>query len=149
MNPDSTLTLTFVASRLFQALRWVRRSERDAWRPGRCHADWNRAWLDAPDDGAQFRSFLATSPDHERWELVKGVPIMMVPPTISHQRIAGTSESTCARRTDGPPGGLQASTNGWQFHPAGSNAWSAMSITERRARADGFRVRSTHPILLR
>ena len=42
--------------------------------------------------GAQFRSFLATSPDHERWELVKGVPIMMVPPTISHQRIAGNLE---------------------------------------------------------
>jgi Uma2 family endonuclease len=38
--------------------------------------------------GAQFRSFQATRPDRERWELVKGVPIMMVPPTISHQRIA-------------------------------------------------------------
>ncbi len=37
---------------------------------------------------AQFRSFQETRPDHERWELVKGVPIMMVPPTISHQRIA-------------------------------------------------------------
>ena len=34
------------------------------------------------------RSFQETRPDHERWELVKGVPIMMVPPTISHQRIA-------------------------------------------------------------
>ena len=38
--------------------------------------------------GAQFRSFQETRPDHERWELVKGIPIMMVPPTISHQRIA-------------------------------------------------------------
>jgi len=38
--------------------------------------------------GAQFRSFQATRPDRERWELVKGVPIMMVPPTISHRRIA-------------------------------------------------------------
>jgi len=38
--------------------------------------------------GAQFRSFQETRPDHERWELIKGVPIMMVPPTISHQRIA-------------------------------------------------------------
>jgi Uma2 family endonuclease len=38
--------------------------------------------------GAQFRSFQETRPDHERWELVKGVPIMMVPPTIAHQRIA-------------------------------------------------------------
>jgi Uma2 family endonuclease len=38
--------------------------------------------------GAQFRSFQETRPDRERWELVKGVPVMMVPPTISHQRIA-------------------------------------------------------------
>jgi Uma2 family endonuclease len=38
--------------------------------------------------GAQFRSFQETRPDHERWELIKGVPVMMVPPTISHQRIA-------------------------------------------------------------
>jgi len=38
--------------------------------------------------GAEFRSFQETRPDHERWELVKGIPVMMVPPTISHQRIA-------------------------------------------------------------
>jgi Uma2 family endonuclease len=38
--------------------------------------------------GAQFRSFQETRPDRERWELVKGVAIMMVPPTISHQKIA-------------------------------------------------------------
>ena len=38
--------------------------------------------------GAQFRSFQETRPDHERWELIKGIPVMMVPPTISHQRIA-------------------------------------------------------------
>jgi Uma2 family endonuclease len=38
--------------------------------------------------GPQFRSFQETRPDHERWELVKGTPMMMVPPTISHQRIA-------------------------------------------------------------
>jgi Uma2 family endonuclease len=42
--------------------------------------------------GAQFRSFQETRPDHERWELIKGVPNMMVPPTISHQRIAGNLE---------------------------------------------------------
>jgi Uma2 family endonuclease len=38
--------------------------------------------------GADFRAFQATRPDPERWELVKGVPIMMVPATIAHQRIA-------------------------------------------------------------
>jgi len=39
--------------------------------------------------GAEFRAFQATRPDPERWELVKGIPIMMVPATISHQWIAG------------------------------------------------------------
>ena len=39
--------------------------------------------------GAEFRAFQATRPDPERWELVKGIPIMMVPPTIAHQRIVG------------------------------------------------------------
>ena len=38
--------------------------------------------------GAQFRSFQETRPDRERWELIDGVPIMMVPPILSHQRIA-------------------------------------------------------------
>jgi Uma2 family endonuclease len=42
--------------------------------------------------GEEFRSFQETRPDHERWELIKGVPFMMVPPTISHQRIAGNLE---------------------------------------------------------
>src|SRR5579863_1916917 len=40
----------------------------------------------------QFRSFQMTRPDHERWELVKGVPVMMVPPTIIYNRIAGNLE---------------------------------------------------------
>ena len=38
--------------------------------------------------GAEFRSFQETRPDHERWELIKGVPVMMVPPIMSHQYIA-------------------------------------------------------------
>jgi Uma2 family endonuclease len=43
--------------------------------------------------GTEFRSFQETRPDHERWELVKGVAMMMVvPPTIAHQRIAGNLE---------------------------------------------------------
>jgi Uma2 family endonuclease len=42
--------------------------------------------------GAEFRSFQETRPDHERWELIKGVPVMMVPPFIAHQRIAGNLE---------------------------------------------------------
>jgi Uma2 family endonuclease len=39
--------------------------------------------------GVEFRAFQATRPHPERWELVNGIPIMMVPPTIAHQRIAG------------------------------------------------------------
>jgi Uma2 family endonuclease len=38
--------------------------------------------------GREFRSFQEGRPDHERWELIRGVPVMMVPPTITHQRIA-------------------------------------------------------------
>jgi Uma2 family endonuclease len=36
-----------------------------------------------------FRGFLEGRPDEERWELIDGVPIMMAPPTLAHQRIAG------------------------------------------------------------
>lgn len=40
--------------------------------------------------GEAFRRFQDGRPDHERWELIAGVP-MMTPPTIAHNRIAGTS----------------------------------------------------------
>jgi Uma2 family endonuclease len=36
-----------------------------------------------------FRAFLEGRPDEERWELIDGVPVMMAPPTLTHQRIAG------------------------------------------------------------
>jgi Uma2 family endonuclease len=39
--------------------------------------------------GTEFRAFQMTRSDHERWELVKGIPVMMVPPTITHNLIAG------------------------------------------------------------
>jgi Uma2 family endonuclease len=42
--------------------------------------------------GAEVRAFQETRPEHERWELVAGVPMMMTPPTIAHQRIAGNLE---------------------------------------------------------
>jgi Uma2 family endonuclease len=41
---------------------------------------------------AEFRVFQARRPGHERWELIAGIPIMMVPPTIAHNRIAGNLE---------------------------------------------------------
>jgi Uma2 family endonuclease len=38
--------------------------------------------------GADFRAFQDTRPDHERWELIDGVPVMMTPPTLTHNLIA-------------------------------------------------------------
>jgi Uma2 family endonuclease len=42
--------------------------------------------------GSEFRTFQDGRPDHERWELVAGVPMMMTPPTIAHNPIAGNLE---------------------------------------------------------
>jgi len=36
-----------------------------------------------------FRGFLEGRPDEEHWELIDGVAVMMAPPTLAHQRIAG------------------------------------------------------------
>jgi Uma2 family endonuclease len=38
--------------------------------------------------GAEFRSFQEKRPDRERWELIAGIPVMMVPPTVAHNHIA-------------------------------------------------------------
>lgn len=42
--------------------------------------------------GESFRAFQNGRPDHEQWELIAGVPMMMTPPTIAHNRIAGNLE---------------------------------------------------------
>ena len=39
-----------------------------------------------------FRAFVETRPEEERWELIDGVAVMMNPPTLAHQRIAGNLE---------------------------------------------------------
>jgi len=39
-----------------------------------------------------FRAWSETRPDEERWELIDGVPMMMTPPTKTHQRIASNLE---------------------------------------------------------
>jgi Uma2 family endonuclease len=36
-----------------------------------------------------FRSFLEGRPEEEHWELIDGVAVMMAPPTLAHQIIAG------------------------------------------------------------
>jgi Uma2 family endonuclease len=48
--------------------------------------------LAGPMSGAEFRAFQDGRPDHERWELISGVPMMITPPTIAHNRIAGNLE---------------------------------------------------------
>ena len=40
----------------------------------------------------EFLCFLHSRPDEERWELIEGVPMMMPPPRIAHQRIASNLE---------------------------------------------------------
>ncbi|MGJ3264120.1 MAG: Uma2 family endonuclease [Salinarimonas sp.] len=41
---------------------------------------------------AQFRAFQEARPDHERWELIEGEPVMMTPPSLAHNRIASNLE---------------------------------------------------------
>ncbi len=40
----------------------------------------------------EFRDFQERRPDHERWELLAGVPVMMTPPWLSHNRIGSNLE---------------------------------------------------------
>jgi Uma2 family endonuclease len=41
----------------------------------------------------QFHAFRDERPKEEKWELIDGVPMMMPPPTLVHQRTAGSLES--------------------------------------------------------
>jgi Uma2 family endonuclease len=41
----------------------------------------------------QFHAFRDTRPGEEKWELIDGVPMMMPPPTLVHQRISRNLES--------------------------------------------------------
>jgi Uma2 family endonuclease len=50
--------------------------------------------------GTEFRAFQARRPDHERWELLGGVAMMMTPPTITHNRIAGNLERILNNRLE-------------------------------------------------
>lgn len=46
----------------------------------------------APVSIETFRAWLESRPEKERWELIAGVPVMMVPPTKDHQRIGSNLE---------------------------------------------------------
>ena len=54
----------------------------------------------------QFHAFRDERPKEEKWELIDGVPMMMPPPTLVHQRIAAIS-SRCSM-----PGSRMQSRNG-------------------------------------
>jgi Uma2 family endonuclease len=41
----------------------------------------------------QFHAFRDSRPEEEKWELIDGVPMMMPPPTLVHQRIARNLET--------------------------------------------------------
>jgi hypothetical protein len=47
---------------------------------------------------ASFRTWLASRPDEERWELIGGVPTMMTPPSRRHQRITLYARVEMAKR---------------------------------------------------
>ena len=47
-----------------------------------------------------FESWRDSRPEEERWQLIDGVPMMMPPPTLVHQRIAGNLVSALDQRLD-------------------------------------------------
>ncbi|HEY7301211.1 MAG TPA: Uma2 family endonuclease [Xanthobacteraceae bacterium] len=56
-------------------------------------------------DVDEFRAFLETRPHSERWDLIEGVAVMMVPPSYAHRRIAYNlcallNNASAARRLD-------------------------------------------------
>jgi len=54
---------------------------------------------------AEFRAWLETRPERERWELIAGIPTMMAPATVDHQRIAANLQVllSIALRASGAP----------------------------------------------
>jgi Uma2 family endonuclease len=49
---------------------------------------------------AVFHAFRDSRPEEEKWELIDGVPMMMPPPTLVHQRIAGNLEALLNERLE-------------------------------------------------
>jgi Uma2 family endonuclease len=45
-----------------------------------------------------FQAFRDSRPEEEKWELIDGVPMMLPPPTLVHQRIAGNLEALLNER---------------------------------------------------
>ncbi len=47
-----------------------------------------------------FEAWRDSRPDEERWQLIDGVPMMMPPPTLMHQKIASNLERALEARLD-------------------------------------------------
>ncbi len=47
-----------------------------------------------------FEAWRESRPDEERWQLIDGVPMMMPPPTLVHQKIAGRLERAIEDRIE-------------------------------------------------
>ena len=72
----------------------------------------------APLTVMAFRSWAASRPDEERWELIDGVPMMMAPPTRDHQRIASNLERLL---NDALEGGARINTHLAAYQRIGLN----------------------------
>ena len=55
----------------------------------------------------EFYEFTDRRPDEEKWELIDGVPMMMPPPTLMHQRIAANLDRMLNAH-------LEAAKPGWR-----------------------------------
>lgn len=69
---------------------------------------------------ASFRTWLKSRPDEERWELIRGVPMMMTPPNRRHQRIVWNLENLLNDALDVHDSTLEA------YHDVGVNVVSAV-----------------------
>lgn len=49
----------------------------------------------------QFHAFRDSRPEEEKWELIDGVPMMMPPPTLVHQRISANLDRLLNGRLEG------------------------------------------------
>lgn len=53
-----------------------------------------------------FEAWRASRPDEERWQLIDGVPMMMPPPTLMHQKIASNLERALDDRLEALRNGM-------------------------------------------
>jgi len=60
----------------------------------------------------QFHAFRDERPKEEKWELIDGVPMMMPPPTLMHQRISRNLENPPQRQARRGQAGMAGGSRG-------------------------------------